>query len=57
MLVSQVSLKSNMDRFIDYACGIDKDVEKGLKSNMDRFIAKVKKAPESALQVFKIQYG
>ena len=27
-----------MDRFIDYACGIDKDVEINLKSNMDRFI-------------------
>ena len=30
-----------MDRFIDYACGTDKDVETNLKSNMDRFIVKV----------------
>ena len=30
-----------MDRFIDYAYGIDKDVETGLKSNMDRFIVQL----------------
>ena len=33
-------LKSSMDRFIDYAYGIDKDVEKDLKSSMDRFIVR-----------------
>ena len=46
-----------MDRFIDYACGIDKDVETNLKSNMDRFIDFCNFHFPLVLSLFKIQYG
>ena len=38
-IFNEVTLKSNMDRFIGRTDEMPKQVEKPLKSNMDRFIA------------------
>ena len=57
MTAWSVSLKSNMDRFIEYSHNKDREKNTSLKSNMDRFIVRNKKTYARLKKSFKIQYG